>query len=481
MSTAGKGDQGGKAPGCELLFAGGASWSMVGRSQKPASWDGVEDLQVNTFSRIKPLMGVPIRKVITGCNSNHILAITMDSKALVWGRNEDAQLGLGDFTNRYHPTHVQDVANAVDGCCGMGHTMILTRDHAVYAAGRNDNGQCGVGRTSKHVTGYKPVVGGIVAVNCSAGRNFSIIIDSNGRVFAMGCPDHGQLGNNTDGRMLERAGKITFRNESSPIPVSSPDIIGIKMAKAACGANHTCTMDEEGRLFTWGFGGYGQLGHGDNKNQMEPKAIAFFNNDVPEKPPGVPSFLWRPPPKVRAISIASGTSCTYAIANRQVLYMWGITKKSGESTMAPAVFEGLSGWKCRGVATGNSATIVISGTSTITWGPGPTWGELAYGEGGPKSSARTKKAECMEGVAAAQVAMGSNMSLVLVPQLEENKEFLESVPVLDQEELVPGAGGGSGAGSSKGTKTKSKSRKKKAATADEDTKPPKKKTSKKKK
>lgn len=35
----------------------------------------------------------------------------------------------------------------------------------------------------------------------------------------------------------------------------------VKIQDIACGINHTIALDTEGRLFSWGFGGYGRLGH----------------------------------------------------------------------------------------------------------------------------------------------------------------------------------------------------------------------------
>ena len=32
----------------------------------------------------------------------------------------------------------------------------------------------------------------------------------------------------------------------------------------ACGNNHTVVLDDKGCVYTWGFGGYGRLGHADN-------------------------------------------------------------------------------------------------------------------------------------------------------------------------------------------------------------------------
>lgn len=36
---------------------------------------------------------------------------------------------------------------------------------------------------------------------------------------------------------------------------------GVKVTKVACGTNHCVALSEEGDVYTWGFGGYGRLGH----------------------------------------------------------------------------------------------------------------------------------------------------------------------------------------------------------------------------
>ncbi len=36
-------------------------------------------------------------------------------------------------------------------------------------------------------------------------------------------------------------------------------------------------MDRKKRVFTWGFGGYGRLGHGEQKDEWVPRLVAMFN------------------------------------------------------------------------------------------------------------------------------------------------------------------------------------------------------------
>lgn len=35
-------------------------------------------------------------------------------------------------------------------------------------------------------------------------------------------------------------------------------------------------LDSRKRVFSWGFGGYGRLGHADTKDEMVPRKVQFF-------------------------------------------------------------------------------------------------------------------------------------------------------------------------------------------------------------
>lgn len=45
----------------------------------------------------------------------------------------------------------------------------------------------------------------------------------------------------------------------------------------SCGQNHTVMIDGRKRVFSWGFGGYGRLGHAEPKNELVPRLIKFFD------------------------------------------------------------------------------------------------------------------------------------------------------------------------------------------------------------
>ena len=55
-------------------------------------------------------------------------------------------------------------------------------------------------------------------------------------------------------------------------------------------------MDSKKRVFSWGFGGYGRLGHADNKDEMVPRQIKSFEG-----------------PNRGASSVSAGYTCCFAI------------------------------------------------------------------------------------------------------------------------------------------------------------------------
>jgi len=190
-----------------------------------------------------------------------------DGTCYGWGRNEDSQLGLGDETNRYRPTPIPGVSSpVVGGACGGSHSLLFTVKGELFGAGKNQAGQLGIGRLSAEpVRAFALAKGGLTGqkvVGAATGRDFSLACTEDGDVYSFGSPEYGQLGNGTEGKSLEKAGKYTFAYRSSPDRVENLRRFGSeggKIVAVACGVNHAVVQDEEGRLYTWGFGGYGRL------------------------------------------------------------------------------------------------------------------------------------------------------------------------------------------------------------------------------
>lgn len=91
-------------------------------------------------------------------------------------------------------------------------------------------------------------------------------------------PEYGQLGQNTDGKYFKTSTKLCYHYETSPkrivlyiekskdghvSPVDVTEIVDF-----SCGQNHTVAIDSKKRAFSWGFGGFGRLGHAEPKDEM---------------------------------------------------------------------------------------------------------------------------------------------------------------------------------------------------------------------
>lgn len=78
------------------------------------------------------------------------------------------------------------------------------------------------------------------------------------------------------------------------------------IVEVACGANHTIVRDKEGLVFSWGFGGYGRLGHSKQEDLWTPMPIDQFagSNKIS-----------------KATKIAAGSSFSMALDGKSFIYM----------------------------------------------------------------------------------------------------------------------------------------------------------------
>lgn len=84
----------------------------------------------------------------------------------------------------------------------------------------------------------------------------------------------------------------------------------------ASGLNHTIAIDSKKRCFTWGFAGYGRLGHNGTSDEMVPRNLKTF--DYQNK---------------GLVKCYAGSSFSLGVDENGVLYFWGQTKSTGEATM----------------------------------------------------------------------------------------------------------------------------------------------------
>lgn len=186
--------------------------------------------------------------------------------------------------------------------------------------------------------------------------------------------------------------KLAYQPQPTPKQVQGA-LQGLKVTKVACGHNHTVCVDEAGKVYTWGFGGYGRLGHKENKDEFRPKQVQIQGGDRNACPPD-------------AVCAAGQVSSWVSAAQGQVYY-WGKIKTSGDSNMYPKPLLELSGHNLRHFASGavTFSCCMAGEKMCVTWG-GALYGELGYGKGGKKSSANPEPVPALNGYTTVMTAGG---------------------------------------------------------------------------
>ncbi|CAI9763776.1 unnamed protein product [Fraxinus pennsylvanica] len=397
--------------GGELLFCGATAWAEV-------RVKGSREGNLVTPTRLRSLMGINIRYVASGCASCHCVALDMEGRCYTWGRNEKGQLGLGDTIQRNKPSIVSELSKhkVIRAGAGRSHTVVVTEDGLSLAFGWNKHGQLGSGSVKNEVepSPVRCLVSEVKTTAC--GGDFTVWLTpvEAASILTAGLPQYGQLGHGTDKEYNTKDSSVRLAYEAQPNPQTIISLAGETIVKVACGTNHTVAVDKNGYVYTWGFGGYGRLGHREQKDEWVPRRVDVFTKH---------NIL---PPDAIVSAGSANSSCT---AGGGQLYMWGKMKVTGDDWMYPKPLMDLSGWHLRCMDSGNMHHFVGADSSCISWGHAQ-FGELGYGPEGQKSSANPKKVEILEGMHVFSVACGYAHSMVVVDRTNV-ADRLEQLEVYD--------------------------------------------------
>jgi E3 ubiquitin-protein ligase HERC2 len=147
----------------------------------------------------------------------------------------------------------------------------------------------------------------------------------------------------------------------------------------ACGWSHSLCIDANGKLFTFGKGAEGQLGHGKTDDVLLPKIVEFFQT---------------PPLIVVAVAAGYGHSAILAGPRREMYtFGWGEHGQLGhgniESLTEPLVVKALFTERLDLISCGGFHTLALTEEGTCwSWGDGSS-GQLGREVG--KKKRREKK------------------------------------------------------------------------------------------
>ncbi|XP_037335563.2 RCC1 and BTB domain-containing protein 1 isoform X1 [Pungitius pungitius] len=236
----------------------------------------------------------------------HVLLATEDGQLFAWGHNSYSQLGNGTTNQGLSPLPV--AINPLNKkvkevACGSHHSVALTLDGEVFAWGYNNCGQIGSGSTANQ-PGPRKVTG------CLQGKTAVGI--TCGQTSSMALVDNGEVygwGYNGNGQL----GIGNNGNQLTPCRLAA--LQGMCMQQVVSGYSHCLALTDEGLLYAWGANTYGQLGTGNKSNHLSPVLIMAEKERIVE------------------VAACHSTHTSAAKTQSGQVYMWGQCR--GQSIVMP--------------------------------------------------------------------------------------------------------------------------------------------------
>ncbi|XP_030764189.1 uncharacterized protein LOC115888568 isoform X2 [Sitophilus oryzae] len=148
--------------------------------------------------------------------------------------------------------------------CGYEHAAVI-RNNCVYTMGVATSGCLGTGPMLTNTSGPRLVNTlhdlKVTPLSVSCGRKHTLCATDCG-VFAWGSNSHGQLG-------------LGPHLQETPYPQMLISISHLKIVDISAGQYHSIALTHTGKVYTWGWGIHGQLGHGNCDNEYYPRLVQF--------------------------------------------------------------------------------------------------------------------------------------------------------------------------------------------------------------
>lgn len=202
--------------------------------------------------------------VAVSCGEAHTLALNDKGQVYAWGLATDGQLGLPGTEECVRvPRNIRSLSEIqiVQVACGYYHSLALSKGSEVFSWGQNKYGQLGLGYEYKKQTSPQMIKSllGIPFAQIAAGGAHSFVLTLSGAIFGWGRNKFGQLGLNDDNDRY--------------VPTLLKSLRSQKVVHICCGEDHTAALTKEGGVFTFGAGGYGQLGHNSTSHEINPRKV----------------------------------------------------------------------------------------------------------------------------------------------------------------------------------------------------------------
>ncbi|KAG4185905.1 hypothetical protein ERO13_A08G009900v2 [Gossypium hirsutum] len=398
-SSQGSGHDDGDALGDVFIWGEGTGDGVLG-----GGLDKVSSCGIKTGSLLpKALESAVVLDVQNiACGGRHAALVTKQGEVFSWGEESGGRLGHGVDSDVLQPKLIDALSNTNIElvACGEYHTCAVTLSGDLYTWGDGtyNFGLLGHGNEVSHWV-PKRVNGpleGIHVSSISCGPWHTAVVTSAGQLFTFGDGTFGVLGHGD-------------RNSVS-IPREVESLKGLRTVRAACGVWHTAAVVEvmvgnssssncsSGKLFTWGDGDKGRLGHGDKEAKLVPTCVAALVE---------PNFC----------QVACGHSLTVALTTSGHVYtmgspVYGQLGNPQADGKVPTRVEGkLAKSFVEEISCGAyHVAVLTSRTEVYTWGKGAN-GRLGHGNVDDKNSPTL--VEALKDKQVKSIACGTNFTAAI--------------------------------------------------------------------
>lgn len=220
-------------------------------ASKHLSMPDYSELSSSSYTRIKQIE----------CGEDHNLIRDENGNVFAFGSNSKGQLGMCNYDDLYMPTRIDTLPlHSVKEVATCGdQNLSCTHDGEVYIWPCVKEG--------KRISIPQSINFGsdkIKISNVTCGYNFGILLSNQGLVFSFGK-------NNADGQL----GHGDTQARGFPEMIQCLKDAGEKVERVECGFRHCIARTSLGKVYTWGWGLMGQLGHDSTMSELSPRNISL--------------------------------------------------------------------------------------------------------------------------------------------------------------------------------------------------------------
>ncbi|XP_021894701.1 probable E3 ubiquitin-protein ligase HERC3 isoform X2 [Carica papaya] len=302
---------------------------------------GPETTQCVAFSRINFPNSVQVAQV--SASHNHAAFILQSGEVFTCGDNSSFCCGHRD-TGRpiFRPRLVEALKGAPckQVAAGLNFTVFLTRQGHVYTCGTNAHGQLGHGDTLDRPTPK------MIELLAELG---SVVQIAAGPSYVLAVTNNGAVYSFGSGSNF-CLGHGEQHNEFQPRAIQTFRRKGIHVVRVSAGDEHAVALDSNGLVYTWGKGYCGALGHGDEIDKTLPEHLNSLNSRL-------------------AVQVCARKRKTFVLVDGGFVYGFGWMgfgslgfpdRGVSDKVMRPRILDSLRAHRVSQISTGLYHTIVVT-------------------------------------------------------------------------------------------------------------------------